>query len=307
MSAVRLRQAGLALAVALTVAVTGCSPAGSDEGAATRPADSPVVVASYDFAENEILAEVYAEAVRQAGIPVKVQHGTGTREVVQPALQQGFVDVVVDYLGTAVRFVHPDDPAAGRTPVQLHDELTTALAPDGVSVLDAAAAEDQNGFAVLTRVAQDRGLRRLSDLTAIAPDLVFGAPPECPQRPLCLPGLAQVYGLHFAEVRSMASRAATVEALIAGEIDVGLLETTDGRLATAPLTLLADDRGLQPPEGVVPLVRTPVLDAWGDRLRSALDGVSARLTTEDLIGLNRAVEVDGLTPAVAAARWWQAG
>jgi osmoprotectant transport system substrate-binding protein len=124
---------------------------------------------------------------------------------------------------------------------------------------------------------------------------------------LCLPGLEQTYGLHFAEVRSMTSRAATVEALIAGEIDVGLLETTDGRLATAPLTLLADDRGLQPPEGVVPLVRTAVLAARGDRLRSALDAVSARLTTADLVELNRAVEVDGLTPAAAAARWWTTG
>jgi osmoprotectant transport system substrate-binding protein len=113
-----------------------------------------------------------------------------------------------------------------------------------------------------------------------------------------------VYGLHFAAVRSMTSRAATVEALIAGEIDVGLLETTDGRLASAPLSLLADDRGLQPPENVVPLVRGAVLDTRGEALRSALDGVSARLTTADLIELNRAVEMDGLSPARAAARWW---
>jgi osmoprotectant transport system substrate-binding protein len=289
------------------VAVAACSSAGGEGAPPRRSADSPVVVASYDFTENETLAEVYAEAIRQAGIPVQVQHGTGTREVVLPALEQGFVDVVVDYLGTAVRFVHPDDAPTARTPAQLHDELTTALAPDGISVLDASAAEDQNGFAVLAGVARDRGISRLSDLTAIAPGLVLGAPPECPQRPLCLPGLVRVYGLHFAEVRSMASRAATVEALIAGEIDVGLLETTDGRLATAPLTLLADDRGLQPPESVVPLVRTAVLDARGDRLRSALDAVSARLTTADLVELNRAVDVDGLAPDVAAARWWKTG
>ena len=303
----RPRRVGPGLLVALCLAVTACGSASSDEAAQTRPADAAVVVASYDFTENEILAEVYAQAVRQAGVPVQVQHGTGTREVVQPALQQGFVDVVVDYLGTAVRFLQPDGTATAHAPVQLHEELAAALAPDGVSVLDASAAEDQNGFAVLTAVARDRGLSRLSDLTAIAPELVLGAPPECPQRPLCLPGLEQTYGLHFAEVRSMTSRAATVEALIAGEIDVGLLETTDGRLATAPLTLLADDRGLQPPEGVVPLVRTAVLAARGDRLRSALDAVSARLTTADLVELNRAVEVDGLTPAAAAARWWTTG
>ena len=68
--------------------------------------------------------------------------------------------------------------------------------------------------------------------------------------------------------------------------------------------LLVDDRALQPHENVVPLVRTEVLDRWGDRLRDALDEVSARLVTADLVLLNAAVELDGLTPAEAAARWW---
>ena len=302
----RPRRAWAALVAGLAVALTACGPGADDAAPPSRGADSPVVVASYDFTENKILTEVYAEGIRRAGFPVTVQHGTGTREVVQPALQQGLFDVVVDYLGTAARFVHPEAGPTARTPAELHTELSAALRTAGVTVLAASRAEDQNGFAVLTSVAQDRGLTRLSDLTALAPGLVFGGPPECPQRPLCLPGLEEVYGLHFAEVRSMGSRAATVEALIAGEIDVGLLETTDGRLATAPLTLLADDRGLQPPEQVVPLVRTAVLRDRGDALGSALDAVSARLTTEQLIELNRAVELGGLTPAEAAVQWWAA-
>jgi osmoprotectant transport system substrate-binding protein len=105
----------------------------------------------------------------------------------------------------------------------------------------------------------------------------------------------------------MPSRAATVEALVSGQIDVGLLETTDARLAVAPVRLLDDDRGLQPPENVVPLVRSAAIDRWGEELRTALDEVSARLTTADLVELNRSVELDGLTPAEAAARWWDGG
>jgi len=304
---VRPRRVRTALMAGFAAALTACGSGSAEDAAPPRGPDSPVVVASYDFTENQILAEVYAEGIRRAGFPVTVQHGTGTREVVQPALQQGLFDVVVDYLGTAVRFVDPAVPPTGRAPEQLHADLAAALGERGVTVLAAAAAEDQNGFAVLTRVAEERGLTRLSDLADSAPGLVFGGPPECPQRPLCLPGLVEVYGLRFAEVRSMSSRAATVEALIAGEIDVGLLETTDGRLATAPLTLLADDRGLQPPENVVPLVRTAVLQARGEELRNALDTVSARLTTAQLVELNRAVEIRGLTVAEAAARWWAAG
>jgi osmoprotectant transport system substrate-binding protein len=105
-------------------------------------------------------------------------------------------------------------------------------------------------------------------------------------------------------VLSMTSRAATVEALLSGQIDVGLLETTDARLPVAPIRLLIDDRALQPPENVVPLVREATLDRFGDELRTALDEVSARLTTNDLRQLNHAVEVDGQSPAEAARAWW---
>jgi osmoprotectant transport system substrate-binding protein len=295
---VRLRPAALATALVLAL-LTACGGTG-------RPAADKTTIrfASYDFPENQILTEVYAAAARRAGLPVSVQHGVGTREVVQPALQQGVVDVVVDYLGTALTFSAPDQSARGQTPDQLSAALGQVLGARGVTVLDAAGAEDQNGFAVTTAFGADKRVGRLSDLTALAPDLVFGGPPECPERPFCLRGLRDVYGLRFREVRSMASRAATVEALVSGGIDVGLLETTDARLSVAPVMLLIDDLGLQPHENVVPLVRTKVLDRWGSRLQKALNDVSARLTTADLVALNAAVELHGLTPAEAASRWW---
>jgi osmoprotectant transport system substrate-binding protein len=98
-----------------------------------------------------------------------------------------------------------------------------------------------------------------------------------------------------------------VEALLSGQIHVGLIETTDARLAVAPIVLLADDRQLQPRENVVPLVRSQVADQWGERLTDALDDVSERLTTADLAELNRSVELEGLTAEDAAARWWDGG
>ena len=213
-----------------------------------------------------------------------------TREVTEPALEQGVVDVVVDYLGTASRFVGRPASGTPETPEQLHAGLAQVLAGRGVTVLEPPPAEDQNGFAVATAFAAAHGVGKLSELAPLAPSLVFGGPPECVDRPLCLPGLRDVYGLKFGEVRPMPSRAATVEALAAGEIDVGLLETTDARVGTAPVLLLLDDRSLQPHENVVPLVRTAVLDRQGDRLRTALDDTSARLTTQALVALNRSVE-----------------
>jgi osmoprotectant transport system substrate-binding protein len=289
----------LALALVALAGCTGHEPTPAPDTTAVR-------FAAYDFSENQILVAVYAEAARRAGVPVTVESGVATREVVEPALEQGVVDVVVDYLGTASRFLGQAPAGPAQTPEQLQAGLGQVLAGRGVTVLDAASAEDQNGFAVSTAFAAEHGVGKLSELAPLAPGLVFGGPPECADRPLCLPGLRDVYGVRFGEVRTMPSRAATVAALAAGEIDVGLLETTDPRVGSAPVLLLLDDRALQPHENVVPLVRTAVLDREGDRLRAALDDTSARLTTQALVGLNRAMESDGLTPAEAAARWWAA-
>lgn len=289
-------------AAVLLVLVAGCGPASSGRSPATNTGEV-IRVGSYDFSENQVLAEVYAQAIRRVGLPVQVQHGVGTREVVEPALEQGVVDIVVDYEGTALQFVDPEQPAAGRSPGDLHTALTQAMGRRGVTVFAAAQAEDQNGFVITAAFRGQRHVSQLSQLAPIAAGLTFGGPAECPQRPLCLPGLQQTYGIRFGHVEAMPSRSATVQALIAGGIDVGLLETTDARLAEPEVVLLTDDRGLQPHENVVPLVRTSVAVRWGVPLRTALDAVSARLTTDDLRRLNQAVEVDGLTPAEAAERW----
>jgi osmoprotectant transport system substrate-binding protein len=301
---VRPRPVGLLCALLLMLALLLVGACGA-EPAPTTQEPTTVRFASYDFAENQILTEVYAEAARRAGLPVSVTHGVGTREVVAPALQQGVVDVVIDYLGTAVAFARPSAPTLSREPVAMRAILGRVLGGRGVLVLEAGQAQDQNGFAVTTSFASENGVAKLSDLVDLAPELTFGGPPECPDRPFCLQGLEEVYGLQFGEVRTMPSRAATVEALVAGDIDVGLLETTDARLAVAPIQLLLDDRGLQPPENIVPLVRADAIDRWGEELRTALDEVSERLTTNDLVQLNRRVEIEGLTPEQAAAGWWE--
>ena len=297
----RRRYPGL-LGVLLLLFLLACGGPGEPD---TGEPTATIRFASFDFQENQILVEVYAEGARRHGLPVAVQHGVGPREVVAPALQQGVVDVVVEYLGTALAFARSTGEDLPRDPEEMQAELAAALDERDVEVLDFAQAQDQNGFVVTTAFSAAEGVGKLSELVDLAPTLVFGGPPECPDRPFCLAGLEETYGLEFGEVLSMPSRAATVEALLAGQIDVGLLETTDARLAVAPIRLLIDDRGLQPPENVLPLVRSEVLDRWGEELREALNEVSARITTNDLVQLNRAVEIEGLTPAEAAARWWE--
>jgi osmoprotectant transport system substrate-binding protein len=297
----RVGQVAVLLVLVLLSACTGDPGTPSD---AKGSAAAALRMASYDFPENQSLVEVYAEAARRAGVPVTVDHGIGTREIVLPAVEQGLVDAVIDYSGTALAFARPDVSAVRRTAEEVHAALDDGLSTRGITVLAAAEAQDQNGFAVTRAFAGDHDLTTLSDLAPLAGQLRFGGPPECPERPFCLLGLEELYGMDFAEVLSMPSRVATADALRAGQIDVGMLETTNPRLAISNLILLTDDRGLQPHENVVPLVRTDALERWGEALRTAFDDVSARLTTEDLVQLNRAVEVEGLSPADAAAGWW---
>jgi len=302
----RTRRAALLLAVVLAVLAAGC-----DRGPAPPPPEDPrrptIQLASFDFTESETLAELYGLALRQHGFPVEQVVQLGAREVVAPALEQGKVDMVPEYLGSALNFLNDRDRVATADPGLTHARLEQAFAPRGVSVLAYAPAQDRNGFAVTGDLARTRGLEKLSDLAPMASQMVIGGPPECPQRPLCLEGLQDVYNLHFARFEAMPSRDVTASALETGEIDVGMIDTTHPSLLRPGLDLvqLADDRRLQPADNVVPVLRREILDAYGPPLVRLLNMVSAQLTTAELTKLNLQV-AEGQPAADAAAGWLRA-
>jgi osmoprotectant transport system substrate-binding protein len=291
---------GLLLALVLAFLAAGC-----DRGPAPPPEDPrrpTIQLASFDFPESEILAELYGQALRQHGFPVELVVQLGSREVVAPALEQGKVDMVPEYLGSALNFLNDRDRVATADPGLTHARLEQAFAPRGVSVLAYAPAVDRNGFVVTGDMARRRGLAKLSDLAPMASQLSFGGPPECVQRPLCLQGLQDVYKLRFARFEAMPSRSVTAAALETGEIDVGMIDTTDPNLVTSDLVQLEDDRNLQPADNVVPVVRREVLDAYGPPLVRLVNAVSAPLTTAELTKLN--LLVAGGQPAADAAAGW---
>jgi osmoprotectant transport system substrate-binding protein len=296
--------------VLLLLLLAGTGACEGSPAVRTSAAQQQIRVASFDFAESRLLAEVYATALERAGYPVARLPGLGPREIVAPALQQGLADLVPEYAGSALNFLQEQgyaDPPFGGAPDrdELRRRLQDALAPRGLTALSPAPGEDQNGVVVSRTTATRLSLTRLSDLSTTASRLTFGGPPECPERPLCLGGLRDRYGLAFRGFVPFASRAATAEALLAGQLDVGMLETVDPYLADGRLVLLADDRGLQPPEYVVPVLRRDVLDRHGEALVRLLDRVSATLTTEAMVELNRAVALEHGAPAVVAGQWLQ--
>jgi osmoprotectant transport system substrate-binding protein len=129
--------------------------------------------------------------------------------------------------------------------------------------------------------------------------LTLGGPPECPERPFCLPGLQETYGIEFGEFVPLdVGGPLTVEGLRNGDIDVGLLFSTSRVIADEGWVLLEDDRGLQDTENITPVVRSEILD---DTIIERLNAISAALTTESITELNGRVEIDGEDPAAVAA------
>lgn len=270
------------------------------------PATAPdaVVVASFDFQESELVGEIYAQALEHDGIRVRRELGLGPRELVLPALRAGLVDVVPEYLGTALATVDPAAPPA-RDAAAAVAELQRALRPDRLQALRPAAARNANGLAVTRATADRLGLRRTSDLAAPSGELTIAGPPECPRRPYCLPGLAATYGIAFRSFVAYPSESQRITALEQGLVDVAVVFTTDGVLADRTLVLLPDDRSLQPPELLVPVVTDRALQLGGDRLRATLDAVSARLDSPGLTVLNWRVSVAGRDLRAEATGWLQ--
>jgi osmoprotectant transport system substrate-binding protein len=299
-----MRRAGPASAFVLAVVVLvagGCTPA-AEPPPPKDPRRPMITVTSFDFPESETLAELYGQLLRQHGYPVEVVARLGPREIVQPALEQGRVDLVLGYLGSTLNYLY-EKRVATADPQATHARLTQALTSRGIRVLAYAKAEDRNGFVVTGDLARRRQLERISDLAPIAHQLTFGGPPECPDRPLCLKGLQDVYGLQFARFEAMPSRTTTADALETGEIALGMLETTNGNLADRDLVQLTDDRRLQPAENIAPMMRTETVTAYGPTLVRVINNLTAQLNTQDLIKMNQRVELERAKPAVVAADW----
>ncbi|MDQ3654783.1 MAG: glycine/betaine ABC transporter substrate-binding protein, partial [Chloroflexota bacterium] len=155
-------------------------------------------MAAFDFSESELLAQLYGQALRERGLPVQILSGAGSREVLEPALEQGVIDVVPEYQGALLNFLGLNqNPTDARPPAATHRELQRELSKRGLRALEFSVAENKNEFVVTGKTASLLGLRTISDLAPVASELVFGGPPECELRPLCLQGLESVYGLKY--------------------------------------------------------------------------------------------------------------
>jgi osmoprotectant transport system substrate-binding protein len=293
----RAIRAAIPFVVAALVA-SACGSAGTSGGA--KPA---ITIGSTNFSEQLVLGELYSQILEANGYTVTRKFNLGERAIVFPALASGQIDMEIDYLATLLAFV--DKNATGSTdPKQTAATLQKALDAKNVTVLDWAPAVDQNGFVVTRATADKHKLAKISDLVPVASQLVLGGPPECPNRAFCALGLKNTYGITFKDFKPLdVGGPITVQALVGGQIDVGLLFTTDATIAVRGFVLLDDDKHLQLSDNVAPVVRNEYLSKAGADFKKVVNSVAPKLTTAELTGMNKLVEVDKKDPRDVAKEW----
>jgi len=288
--------------VAVAVVVTACGTTGGTGGAA-KP---DVIVGSTNFYEQITLGELYSQILEANGYKVTRKFNLGNREIVEPAIESGQIDVDAEYLATLLAFVDKDGKIAKPTtdPKETQTGLQKVLDAKGLTVLDPAAATDQNGFVVAQAAASSKSLKKLSDLAPIGNTLVLGGPPECPTRPFCALGLKNTYGITFKDFKPLdAGGPLTVAALEGKQIDVGLLFTSDPSIVAKNFVLLDDDKHLQLADNIAPVVRNALLQKDDGTLKRLLNSISAKLTQAELNDMNKQVAVDKADSKVVAAAW----
>lgn len=292
----------VAVMIAGLLALSACAPG------AWTPETNKWIIATTNFSETNLVAQMYAQALTAAGLEVEIKQ-LSNREVIVPALAAGQVQITPEYLGSLTEFLNkrqngPEAPQVATGDVAATFAQAELLAAnDNITLLTPSAAQDQNAFAIPGELARANGIATLSDLAAYsaANPITLGGPPECPQRPFCLPGLEGTYGVTVKEFVPLdAGGPLTIQALRQGRINVGLVFSSSGAVAGNDLVVLTDDRGLQTAENITPALYSP---SATEQVRAALDAVSAALTTEALQEMNQQVEVFRKNPRRVAEQF----
>jgi osmoprotectant transport system substrate-binding protein len=255
------------------------------------------------FAENQLVAEMYAQVLEHAGYTVERSFDLRSREVSQSALESGQIDVKPEYLSSLLLFLDSNAQASG-DPTDVARQAGDRLQPKGITVLTPSPAQDTNQFVANAKTAAAFDLTTLSSLATVADRLTIGAPPECPLRPFCLMGIRDVYGILFDDFEPLdAGGPLTVAALKSDEVQIALMFSTDPSIEANGFIPLLDDEHLQNAENITPVIRTEKLN---DEVRRLLDAVSARLSNGRVTELVGKVVIDGQDVAAVATAFLSA-
>ena len=291
----------LALGASMLVLLSACSTGGG-----SSPTPSTVKIGSDSFYESKLMAEIYGQALEAKGYKVdRTSFGLGSRKVTAAALEAGTFDLKPEYVGSGLAFYDPTkttgDPAANAAALQ------TILngKGGGITVLNYSPAADQNAFVVTQATATKYSLTKMSDLAAVQTQIKFGVATDCSTNPVCAAAIKTAYGIDLSNALPLsACDQPMVDALTAGTIQVGELCSTQPDIAKNGWVVLTDDKHTQPADNIAPLVRNDLL-AKLDKpsFEAILNGVSAKMTTDELTKLNAEYTFDKKDIPTIAKEW----
>ena len=286
-----------AVVAAAAVALVGCSSGNplstSSSPASSGGASTAIVVGSQSYPSNEIIAEVYAQALEAKGIAVERKFNIGQRNAYMPAVEKGEVQVFPEYSGNLLQYYNPK--ATETDPQGVYTALQAAL-PSSLTVLDMATATDQDSYTVTQAFADKWKLKTIADLANVTEPLTLGGNAELADRPYGPKGLKSTYGV---TTGFKATGDTTEQALVAGTVNIADIYTSDPKIKTDKLVVLQDPKALILSSNVVPVVNKSV----SDKVAPVIDAVQAKLTPDVLVEWNVENTVDQQSAAQIATKW----
>jgi osmoprotectant transport system substrate-binding protein len=294
----------IALAALVMLLLSACGSSNPLGGGEISGDLKSIKVGSADFPESNIIAEIYAQALEANGFEISRQFGIGSRETYIPAVQDHSIDLIPEYTGNLLQYFDKENEVTDPQAVllALYDKI-----PGDLSILTPSPANDQDTVAVTSETAQRWNLKTIGDLARYSPEVKFGGPSEFISRAEGLPGLKAKYGLDVPQANfvsiSDGGGPATVRALVDGTVTAADIFSTSPAIPQNKLVVLEDPKNNFLAANVVPLVASQKMS---NQLKSVLNAVSAKLTTEALIEMNTATSGNGgMDPDEAAQKWVQ--
>jgi osmoprotectant transport system substrate-binding protein len=287
-----------AVAVGAVVALAGCASGDPLDDGGSAGGSETIVVGSQDYYSNEIIAEIYAQALENGGLTVDRQFRIGQREAYLPEIESGDIDVFPEYTGSLLQALDADAP--GGTSDEVYTALEGAL-PDGLRVLDRADASDQNSWTVTQAFADTYDLSDIASLSSVTEPITVGGNSELETRPYGPATLKEMYGIEIAGFTPVEDSGGplTVKALVDNKIQLANIYTADPNIESNNLVALDDPDGLFLPDNVVPVVSDKVDDAAAE----ILNEVSAALDADTLVALNAQSVNDEAAADTIATEW----
>ena len=294
------------IALTATVATLGLAACGggsggpldnAPSGAAPAPSDT-IKIGSANFSESTLLATIYAEALQAKGVKIDQTPPLGSRETYIPALKDGSIDLIPEYTGTLLQYLNPQATQSSA------DEVYAALqktVPAPLTVLDKSAAEDKDAVVVTKALADKYNAKTIADLAPHCGELVVGGPSEFETRPDGTPGIKKTYNCAFKSYLSLDTGPVTVKALVDNTIQAADIFTTNPAIEENNLVALEDPKNNFAAQNVVPLINSAKAT---DQVKQTLNAISAKLTTPELVELNRQLNAPDKPDSATVAKGW---